>query len=186
MLATNITVLSTISASDFKTTFQTGGRFKFTVLDKQGKPLAGQNATLNINGVFYNRVTDENGSASLAINLMPGKYVCTVTSNGLSQSYNVVVEKRTPEINFVSTTIKQNEPLQCKITYDKKPVEGAIIYFIVNTSEGQKYAGSYSNAEGIASIRLVGFDKGSYQVYAGTQDNPIYTNLIKGVSITIA
>ncbi|WP_029143177.1 hypothetical protein, partial [Methanobrevibacter smithii] len=45
--------------------------------DGQGKPLANQNITFNVNGVFYNRTTDENGMANLLIRLNQGKYIIT-------------------------------------------------------------------------------------------------------------
>uniref|UniRef100_UPI00388D9D94 hypothetical protein n=1 Tax=Methanobrevibacter sp. TaxID=66852 RepID=UPI00388D9D94 len=48
-----------------------------TIVNGQGNPVSGVNITFNINGVFYNRPTDENGIARLNINLMPGEYIIT-------------------------------------------------------------------------------------------------------------
>ena len=53
------------------------GKFTAKTLDGQGNPLANQNLTFNIHGVFYNKTTDENGIASLNINLNKGEYVIT-------------------------------------------------------------------------------------------------------------
>ena len=36
-----------------------------------------QNIQFNINGVFYNRATGDDGIARLNINLMPGQYIIT-------------------------------------------------------------------------------------------------------------
>ena len=48
---------------------------------------------MNINGVFYNRTTNENGTARLNINLPPGEYILTAIDplTGLQMSYNITV-----------------------------------------------------------------------------------------------
>ena len=48
---------------------------------------------MNINGVFYNRTTNENGTARLNINLPPGEYILTAIDplTGLMMSYNITV-----------------------------------------------------------------------------------------------
>ena len=89
----NITVLSTINGSDIVKFFRNGTQYYVTILDGEGKPIIGHNVTMNINGVFYNRTTDENGTAKLNINLNPGNYTITVTNpeNGLQMSNNIEV-----------------------------------------------------------------------------------------------
>ena len=47
------------------------------MIDGEGNPVSGVNITMNINGVFYNRTTNENGTARLNINLPPGEYILT-------------------------------------------------------------------------------------------------------------
>ncbi|MCC7553809.1 MAG: adhesin, partial [Methanobacteriaceae archaeon] len=73
--------------------FRNGTQYYVTILDGEGKPIIGHNVTMNINGVFYNRTTDENGTAKLNINLNPGNYTITVTNpeNGLQMSNNIEV-----------------------------------------------------------------------------------------------
>ena len=46
-------------------------------LDSDGNALANTTVKFNINGVFYTRVTDENGMASLNIRLDPKLYIIT-------------------------------------------------------------------------------------------------------------
>ena len=55
--------------------YRDGTQFKANLVDGQGKPYANQEMTFNINGVFYNRLTDNNGQAKLNINLIPGEYI---------------------------------------------------------------------------------------------------------------
>ena len=73
----NITVLPTLTAEDLKMTYKDGSTFNATVIDSQGNPIVGKNITFNINGVFYQRPTDENGTARLNIRLMAGEYIIT-------------------------------------------------------------------------------------------------------------
>ena len=73
----NITVLPVLTAEDVKMTYLDGTQFKATLVDGEGEAQTGANITFNINGVFYNRTTDENGTASLNIRLMPGEYIIT-------------------------------------------------------------------------------------------------------------
>ena len=76
-MAYNITVLPTLTADDMKMSYKDGSTFNATVLDGQGNPLVKATVTFNINGVFYNRTTDSNGTAKLNINLMAGEYIIT-------------------------------------------------------------------------------------------------------------
>ncbi|WP_299522022.1 right-handed parallel beta-helix repeat-containing protein [uncultured Methanobrevibacter sp.] len=91
MVSNKITVKPILFASDLSMKYHDGSKFKATLLDGQGKPYANQNVTFNINGVFYNRLTDSNGIASLNINLIPGKYIITSTFNGAAISNTITI-----------------------------------------------------------------------------------------------
>ena len=81
-VSNNITVLPVLSTSDLTKVYGSHDQFTATLLDGEGKVLAGENVTFNVNGVFYNRVTDSNGQAKLNINLMSGEYIITSSYNG--------------------------------------------------------------------------------------------------------
>ncbi|SDA64430.1 C1 family peptidase, partial [Methanobrevibacter millerae] len=89
----SITVLPTLIADNLVKYFRNASQFYVTLIDGQGNPVAGQNVTMNINGVFYTRVTNENGTARLNINLNPGEYILTAIDplTGLQMSYNITV-----------------------------------------------------------------------------------------------
>ena len=87
----NITVLPTLVTRDLNMTHEDGSNFTAQTLDGQGKPLANQNVTFNINGVFYNKVTDENGVASLAMRLMSGKYIITSYWNDFQTGNTIII-----------------------------------------------------------------------------------------------
>ena len=73
----NITVLPVLTADDVNMTYLDGTQFTVTLVDALGNALEGVNVTFNINGVFYNRTTNENGTAKLNIKLIPGEYIIT-------------------------------------------------------------------------------------------------------------
>ena len=89
MVSNEITVLPIITANNLTKKYGTPDQFKANLVDGQGKPNAGQNVTFNINGVFYKRLTDGNGTAALNINLMPGVYIIT-SSYGAASTGNTV------------------------------------------------------------------------------------------------
>ena len=50
-------------------------------MDKTGKALTNASVKFNINGVFYTRITDNDGVAKLNIRLRPGSYILTAYNN---------------------------------------------------------------------------------------------------------
>ena len=87
----NIVVLPTLVTRDLNMTYGDGSNFTAQTLDGQGKPLANQNVTFNINGVFYNKVADDNGVASLTIRLMSGKYIITSYWNDFQTGNTIII-----------------------------------------------------------------------------------------------
>ena len=75
--ANNITVMPTLVTKDLSMKYLDGSNFTALTLDGQGKPLANQNVSFNVNGVFYHKVTNKDGIASLGIRLMAGEYIIT-------------------------------------------------------------------------------------------------------------
>ena len=61
------------------------------VIGKDGKVAANQEITFNINGVFYLRVSDDNGVVSLGIKLRPGTYIVTAEYEGCRVSNSITV-----------------------------------------------------------------------------------------------
>ena len=78
-VSNNITVLPVLTAEDMQMTYLDGSTFNATLVDGTGKPLSNVKVTFNINGVFYERTTDGNGTARLNVRLIPGEYIITST-----------------------------------------------------------------------------------------------------------
>ncbi len=83
-----------IDASNIVKMYQNDTHFYGTFIGANGKTLANTNVTFNINGVFYTRQTDANGTTRLAINLRPGNYTLTAINpiNEEQKGFNVLVK----------------------------------------------------------------------------------------------
>ncbi|WP_296849810.1 hypothetical protein [uncultured Methanobrevibacter sp.] len=74
--------LTRINAPGLTMYYKDGRSFSGYLTDIDGVPLAGMPISLKTNYMTYNRITDENGRFSLAINLSPGIYPIQLKFNG--------------------------------------------------------------------------------------------------------
>ena len=81
-----------LSTEDVVMYYKNGTRFVVKLLDGQGNPLANESVSITINGIVYNRTTNENGTTSIAINLNPGNYTVPVSYIGSGNCSNATVE----------------------------------------------------------------------------------------------
>jgi hypothetical protein len=86
-----INVLPILEAKDLSMKYRDGSKFEVKVLDGTGDVLANANVNLNINGVLYTRISDDEGIARLNINLMPGQYIITSSYNTLNISNKITI-----------------------------------------------------------------------------------------------
>ena len=91
MVSNKITVLTILISSDLKMNYGDGSSFRVKILDNRGNPLNNTNVTFNINGVFYNRVTDNYGIARLGIRLTTGEYIVTSIYGDYSKGNNIII-----------------------------------------------------------------------------------------------
>jgi ribosomal protein L30E len=82
-----IEIKPTVMAKDFSKIFRNDTQYYATFVDSQGNPLNDTNVELNINGVFYNRKTNENGTVRLNINLGSGEYILTARNPSTGELY---------------------------------------------------------------------------------------------------
>ena len=90
-VSNTIKVLPILTAKDLAKKYGTSNPFVAKLVDGHGNPYAGQTITFNINGVFYNRVTDNAGQARLNINLQAGQYIITSSYNAANLSNKVTI-----------------------------------------------------------------------------------------------
>lgn len=148
-----VSILSTIISKDIVKYYRNGTKFYATVLDFNGNPLANTTVTFNINGVFYNRTTDENGTAKLNIQLRPGNYIITVFNlvTGEQAGNNVTVLSKIVENYDLVKYYKNASKFSVKILDSQRyPVEGTVVTFNIN---GVFYYRE-TDANGIASLAI--------------------------------
>ena len=84
-----INIKSTIQGSDVVKMYRNSTQYYAKFLDDNGNALKNTKITYNINGVFYTRKTNDNGTTSIALKLGTGVYNATVTVD--NKSINSVV-----------------------------------------------------------------------------------------------
>ena len=91
-ITNSINVLSRISTKDVTSTYGTKTKFDLKLLDKKGNPMKNQEVSFKVHGVTYKSLTNENGMASLDLNLKAGTYTITYSADGLSGKNKYVVK----------------------------------------------------------------------------------------------
>ena len=81
--ANNVTVIpKMIENSDITKYYKNETQYTVKALGDDGKAAgAGETVTFNVNGVLYNRTTNESGIDKLNINLQPEEYIITSSYN---------------------------------------------------------------------------------------------------------
>lgn len=90
-VSNNVKVLPVLYASDLTKKYSEAKAFSVLLVDGQGKPLSGKIITFNINGVFYDRITNATGYANLNIRLQPGVFIITSSYGNACKSNTVTV-----------------------------------------------------------------------------------------------
>ena len=180
VISNKITVLPTLYGENVVKYFKNGTHYYVLVVDGQGNPIANQTVTMNIDGVIYTKVTDENGIAKLSINLRPGEYIITVSCNGAVTSSTITVNKLPASVKVTNTTVNKNGKLEVTVTSDGKPIVGQRVYFVYNDIAYY----SISNENGVASIGI-GLPEGKYTFMVGILDNMYYTNALVYTTVTV-
>lgn len=74
----SIPLETVIISKDLTKYYKNGSQFDVVLKDVLGNVLVGKIVKITINGVTYNKITNDNGEARLSINLFPGVYNITV------------------------------------------------------------------------------------------------------------
>ena len=146
-----ITVLPRIIGNDLTKYYKNDSQFIVELIGDDGLPAkAGEIVTFNINGVFYNRTTDELGVAKLTINLRDGTYIITSEYKGCQVANTVTV---LPILTAKDLTKKYGTPDQFEATLvdgQGKPLANKEVYFNINGEIYKRTTGS----DGIAKLNI--------------------------------
>ena len=129
-----VTVNPSIIGNNLVKMWRNGTQFYADFLGVGSKPLANTNVTFNINGVFYTRQTNENGTARLNINLDPGNYTLTAYNpiNGEQRGFNVLV-KSLIETKDLTKYYMNESKFEVKVwNYDGTVASGKTVSFNIN------------------------------------------------------
>ena len=127
-------------------------RFVVNVTDSKGTPLSNKSVTIVINKVTYNRTTDENGTASIGLNLHSGTYNATVTVD--NRTVNSVVTVLTT-VNGTDVVKMYKNDTQYYATFidseGKYLADGTTVKFNIN---GVMYERKVSGGKGQAKLNI--------------------------------
>ena len=152
-LKSSITVLSTVTGSDITKYYKNATQYSVKVYNTNGTAVGkGEVVTFNINGRFYNRTTDENGIATLNINLPPGEYIITSDYKGCKVANNITV---LPILNASDISMKYLDGTQFKVNLvdgQGKPYKNQFVRFNINGKFYDRLTDS--NGQAALNIRL--------------------------------
>lgn len=174
----NITIISSV-----------GDRFEILLKDENNQILANQNVTFTINGVSYNKVTDENGKAGLNINLNLGKYTMTISYGGTEyvnpseEVYEInVVQGMTHIITEDLTVTEKGTPYTVQVVdANGKGIAGAVVGFHINGVT--YYKGANENGEASLNINLD--NSGIYNMYISYDGTYQYQRCTAGGQVNV-
>ena len=159
-----VTIQPTLVANDVVMMYKNGTRY-FVAVMKDLKPVANVNVDLNINGVIYHRTTSAVGTASLALNLNPGKYVITAQrmDTGEQLSNTIEIKSLLTENHDIEMYFRNGTGYTVKVIKQDGRVAGAgeTVTFNIN---GVFYERK-TNDEGIARLNL-NLEPGNYVITA--------------------
>ena len=152
-----------ISAPDVSKYYKGPERFVVTVTDYKGNPLANKTVKININGREYERVTDENGTASMAIGLPSNTYNVTVTVDNTTVNAVVTVLST---VNGTDVVKMYRNATQYYATFrdseGKYLADGTTVNFNIN---GVMYERKVSGDKGQAKLNI-NLPEGEYVITA--------------------
>ena len=155
----NIKVLPGIMSNDLVKYYKNESQFVVQIYDKQGRPAPNKEASFNINGVFYKKITDNDGIAKLNINLNPGNYIITTQSDDLIASNKITVLSRFIAEDVYTTSLDLKPFNVTLLNKDGTVMNNQEVTFNIN---GIFYSKTTNN-DGVASLDL-DYDVGQYIV----------------------
>ena len=170
-----LTVIPTITAEDVEKIFRNKTQYYPKLTDSNGKALKDTNVTMNINGVFYTKTTNDKGIATQNINLNPGKYIITSTNTATGESIsNTIIVKANMDQNKELVKYFRNDTQYNIRALDEQgdPIAKQNVTFNIN---GVFYTKT-TNDKGIAT-QNINLNPGKYIITAMYKDCFVSNNI---------
>lgn len=158
----NINIKSTIDSEDEIKTYNSKYQFK---LLNQGKAAKNQQTRVTIGSEIYTVTTNENGIATIDINLNPGTYIITIKNpiNNEIRKQTITVLKRISENNDLTLDYSADGDYKVKVLDDDGNIaKGVQVTFTIN---GQSYISTTDN-NGYASFKINNLNPNIYTITA--------------------
>lgn len=174
-----------INASDV----YTGKSIGFYLKDSNDAPIAGENLTARFNkGMDHVVKTDDDGAASLKLNLKPNSYVLDLSFDGndryspVSKTFNIKVLKLSSKITPVNTTVLKNKYLYVDLKDNfGNAVTGKTVSFKI---DGKTYKAT-TNSNGRAGVKITLTPNAKYSVKISYSGNNYYNSVSKTISLIV-
>ena len=147
-----VTINPTILSEDISLMYMDGTSFVAKFLDKSGKALANTKITFNINGVFYDKVTDADGMAKLGIRLRPDVYILTAYNpvTGEEKGFKINVKSLIESSDLTKYYLNES---RYEVTLYNKDGSLAVNKTVTFNINGVFYTKT-SDANGVASLGI--------------------------------
>jgi hypothetical protein len=163
-ISKTVKVLSRITENKAVTMYYGAGKsYTVKVLDDNGNVAKRVAITFKIGGKTYTKTTNDNGYASLKINLNPNTYTITATYKGFSVSNKIVIK---PTLILAAKTVKKSKTFKYNVKLLDK--NGKILKNkkVTVKFRGKTYAAKTSS-KGIATFNVKALSKtGKYTLTA--------------------
>ena len=145
----NVTILPTITGQNITKIYKNGTQYTVNAIDNEGNPLVNQTVQFNVNGVHYNRTTDDNGTARSNINLGQGTYIITAENlNTEDETSNIIKILPTIISEDLIKVYKNNSQFIIKaLKTDGSPLTNTNITFNINGVFYNRTTDSNGNAK---------------------------------------
>lgn len=133
-ISNNITVLPSIVTDDLVKIYKNDSQFIIKTVDGNGNVIGNIALRMNINGVFYSRVSNDSGLAKLDINLEPGKYIITVENlnDSCKVSNTIIVTPYLFTQDLVKYYKNASQFVAKLVDENYNPISGEKIIFNIN------------------------------------------------------
>ena len=169
-----------------------GEYFVWTLVDEKGNPLGGKPVSIGFNANVYNRITKDDGTAKLQINLQSsGTYTFAIHFDG-DENYTgafevakIVVNKQKPKMTASSVTYKASASTKTLTATLKtkagNPIVGRTVKFTVNN----KTYSAKTDENGVAKVNVSLNKAGSYSVLIASNEYNTYASVNKTITLKL-